>query len=277
MHAAHLVMTERQLSAELWPIKLLLSPALIGIASWISGRFGPDVGGWFAALPLTSGPVVLVLALERGPAFAADSSVGIVLALVSLAAFSVAYAWVSRRSTWGTSVGCACAVYAVCTLLLRDVPASLGVAVILACIALAISLRVMPSVSPVRPSVRRPRWDIPVRMALAAALVSVLAASAASTGPRLSGLLTPFPIAATVLTAFTHRFDGSAASTRLLRGLLTGLYSFAAFFLVVGTLIMRHGVMASFAAGTAAALSTHAVAWAVMRAHLTLESPRRAT
>lgn len=43
-------------------IKVVLAPALIGVASWVSRRWGASAGGWFAALPLTSGPVVLVLA-----------------------------------------------------------------------------------------------------------------------------------------------------------------------------------------------------------------------
>ncbi len=51
-------------------LKLVLTPVLIGGASLGARRWGPTVGGWIVSLPLTSGPVVLFLALDRGPAFA---------------------------------------------------------------------------------------------------------------------------------------------------------------------------------------------------------------
>ena len=51
-------------------------------------RWGPAVGGWLAGLPLTSGPVSLILALEQGPEFTARAALGTLFGLISLAAFS---------------------------------------------------------------------------------------------------------------------------------------------------------------------------------------------
>lgn len=42
------------------------------------------MGGWFVALPLTSGRTVMIFAIERGTAFAADACVGGLLGLMSL-------------------------------------------------------------------------------------------------------------------------------------------------------------------------------------------------
>ena len=56
--------------------KLVLTPALIAAASLAGRRWGHAVSGWLVGLPLTSGPVALFLALERGTTFAADASLG---------------------------------------------------------------------------------------------------------------------------------------------------------------------------------------------------------
>jgi hypothetical protein len=52
-------------------LKLNLTPILIGIRSMAARRRGPSVGGWLVAMPLTSGPVALYIALDHGNAFAA--------------------------------------------------------------------------------------------------------------------------------------------------------------------------------------------------------------
>jgi hypothetical protein len=242
-------------------LKLLLSPALLGVASWISRRWGPGVAGWFSALPFTSGPVVLVLALERGSIFAAETCAAVVLAVASLAAFAVTYAWSARRVGRLASAALGCVAYLVATWSLRHTRPPLGTAFMVVCLALLLAILLMPRDERLTPAVRPPTWDIPLRMALAGAFVWALTQSAGAVGPRLSGLLTPFPVAATILASFTHRFDGSAATARLLRNLLAGLFSFALFFLVVGELIERRGIATSFVAGIAAALAMHPLVW----------------
>jgi hypothetical protein len=243
-------------------LKILVAPALIGLASWIGRRWGPEVGGWFAALPLTSGPVVLILALDRGPTFVAQASNGTLLALVSLAAFALAYGWSARAAHWSLSSLIACVAFVACTLALRPVAVPLAWAFVLACVALGAASRLMPaSAPPRRRAPRTPSWDIPLRMVLAAVLVGAITTAANTLGPHLSGLLTPFPVAATILAGATHHFEGSAAAGRLLHGLLVGLFSFAVFFLVVGAVVVSWGTTLAFAAATVGALSFHAALW----------------
>jgi len=52
-------------------LKLVLTPALIAVATLVGRRFGPSISGWLVGLPFTSGPVSLFLALEQGTTFAA--------------------------------------------------------------------------------------------------------------------------------------------------------------------------------------------------------------
>jgi hypothetical protein len=242
-------------------LKVLVAPALIGLASWLGRRSGPEVGGWFAALPLTSGPVVLILALDRGPTFAAQACHGTLLALVSLAAFALVYGWSARAVHWSWSSVIACMAFVACTLALRPVAVPLAWAFVLACVALVAASRLMPANALPRRRTPAPKWDIPLRMVLAAVLVGAITGAANTLGPHLSGLLTPFPVAATILAAATHHFEGSAAAGRLLHGLLVGLFSFAVFFLVVGAVVVSWGITVAFAAATVGALAFHAALW----------------
>ena len=69
---------------------------------------------------------------------------------------------------------------------------------------------------------------------------------------------------AAVLTVFAHDLEGPAAAVEVLRGLLLGLFSFAAFFVVLSGLIERVGVAPAFAAAGAMALLVQAASLALI-------------
>jgi hypothetical protein len=133
-------------------------------------------------------------------------------------------------------------------------------------IALAVALRIMPRHATVSSAlVRPPHWDIPSRMIVATAFVLLLTGSATALGPRLTGLLAPFPLYATILAVFAHRLQGPTAAIRVLHGLLLGLFAFASFFLALAALIASVGIVPSFAAAIAVALVLQAVSLGVLR------------
>ena len=79
------------------------------------------------------------------------------------------------------------------------------------------------------------------RMVTTTAVVIGLTALAHTLGPRLSGLLAPFPVTGAVLSIFTQRLDGDHAVIRLIRGMGLATFTFAAFFLVLAELLDRWG------------------------------------
>ena len=111
-------------------------------------------------------------------------------------------------------------------------------------VALVVALRLLPAaaertaaaVSPL------PRWDLPARMVVATGFVLLLTGVAPTLGPRLTGLLAPFPLYAATLTVFAHHLQGPGPATSVLRGLLLGLFAFAGFFLVLAVLLERAGL-----------------------------------
>jgi hypothetical protein len=85
-------------------------------------------------------------------------------------------------------------------------------------------------------------------------------------GPRVTGLLSPFPVYAAILTVFAHRAQGGATAIGVLRGLLAGLFGFVGFFVVVGGSIERIGVAPAFVAATLVALTAQLVSLRALRA-----------
>jgi hypothetical protein len=69
----------------------------------------------------------------------------------------------------------------------------------------------------------------------------------------LGGLLTPFPVASTVLAVFAHRQGSGEAAVAVLKGLLLALNAFAAFCAALVLCLPRFGLISSFALGLAAA------------------------
>ena len=186
---------------------------------------------------------------------------------VSQAAFCLAYAWTARRRSWPSAVGVASAAFALATAGLAHLTPSLPVLAVVVFTALTAAIRAMPGAridgrAPAPP----PRWDLPARMVLATGFVLALTAAAGALGPRLTGLLAPFPLYAAILTIFAHALDGGGAAVSVLRGLLVGLIAFAAFFLVLAAILSAVGVGVAFAAAITVALVLHGGAlWTLRR------------
>lgn len=239
--------------------KLLLVPAFIGSLSLAGRRWGPAISGWLVGLPIVAGPIVFFLAVEQGRSFASDAARGTLTGLASLSAYALVYSRLSRRFEWVASLTAGWCAFLLCTLLLEQIPMPPLVLSFLAVSGIfLLVLRLLPGIEALGDLPETPAWEIAARMAAGAALVVAITGVARRLGPHLSGLLTPFPVAATVFTVFTHRFQGGAAAARLLRGLVAGCFTLAVFFLVVAATLEPWGITASFGTATAACLVVQA-------------------
>src|SRR3990170_426525 len=165
--------------------------------------------------------------------------------------FILALSLAGRR--WGSAVSgspdalAGWAGFFLSTSLLIRLPRTLPWSIASGLAALVAAYLLLPAVDSEASPPGTPSWEIAARMAAAVGMVLLMTALARPLGPRLAGLLVPFPVAATVLTVFTHRYQGSASAIRLLRGLVAGLWTMGIFFLVVAGTVERLGVGASFA------------------------------
>ena len=250
---------------EIFVLKLLVTPLLIAAATLVARRWGPGVGGWLAGFPLTSAPVSVFLALEQGTDFAAGAAVGTLLGLTALGVFCLAYGWATRRVGWAGSAAAGLSVFGGCLAVLSAAPASLPVAFALVCVTLALVAALLPATTAGATGVKPPAWDLPLRMAVATAVVLLLTTAAHNLGPTISGLLSPVPVFLLVLAVFAQRSQGPDASIRVLRGGVIGSFAFAVFFLVVGGLLGRVGIGATYALASLGALAVNGATLEVVR------------
>ena len=201
-------------------VKLLLTPALIGGASLVAQRWGPAVGGWLIALPLTSGPVILYLALDQGTAFAATAAEGALAGAMAVGAFAVAYARTAGRG-WQVAVAIGVGAFGAVSIAVQPVFGLPFAALVgLVAVVLVLLVRLMPPASPEGPPIALPWWNIPARMATATVLVLAITAAAPLLGPEPTGVLATFPVFVSVLVVFIQDREGPGAAINLLRGLL---------------------------------------------------------
>ena len=247
-------------------LKLLVTPVLILAASLASRRWGEAIGGWIVGLPLTSGPVCFFLALDQGIGFAAAAGLGCLAGAGAEACFCLAYGAAARESGWPAALAAGSVAFATGVAVFAWAALPLWPLAGAVCAMLAGTLWLLPrprqgtAIPPVPPA-----WDIPARMVVATALVLSVTALAPHFGPLLSGLLATYPAFAAVLTAFSHRARGAAAGVQVLRGLLTGLFAFTGFFVVLATILERAGIATGFAAASLAALAIQAGSWQILR------------
>jgi hypothetical protein len=241
-------------------LKLALAPLLVAAATLVAQKWGPRLGGLLMGLPLTTGPIFLLLAINQGPHFAAGVSVGILFGLVGLAAFAVAYAAASSRTGWVASLTSATAAFFTCSAGARQLGSGVVVAGLAAWLAQGIAILLIPRPELEITRTAPPWWDLWVRMFAVAVLTLAITTAAARLGPVLSGIVGTYPVAITVVVTFTHRQFGRNAALAMLRGSVLSWNSFVSCFLAVGLSIETAGTAPAIGLGALAAVATSVLA-----------------
>lgn len=236
-------------------VKLLLAPALV-VASTLAGRrWGPRLAGILIVLPVVAGPILLIIYLEQGPTYLAGAATAATLGIVPLALYSVVFVSVARRHGWLVSLLASCGAVLAVDVLLTAVRVPPVAALGLAALALAgagLLLRRLPITTSLPPA--PPAWDLPARAVATALLVLLLTGLAERLGPVWTGVLTPFPIALSVVCAFTTAQSGVEGLTALLRGVVPGLNGFALFCCAVAVVTPLLGGPAALVLATVVAV-----------------------
>ena len=244
-------------------LEVLIAPVLVAMATLVGRRWGARAGGLVSAFPAVVGPVLLIIAQQRGEAAAERAAGATLLGLVALSGFALAYGRTARGTPWPASLaaGWACAIAAAAaawSLTGTGLPAALAVAVLSIAAARSALPRPREQLHLGSP-LPRPRGDIVVRMALTAALIVLLTIASELFGPVVGGMLAALPVLASVLAVFTHREHGSHATIGLLGGMLTGMSGFVAFCAAIALLAVPAGTAVAFGVATLCAVAAQAL------------------
>lgn len=240
-------------------LKLFLAPLIVAGATQAARRWGQNIGGLLVGLPLTSGPVSVFFALEQGRSFAANAAVGSLLGLIPVAAFCTSYVRSARRFPWFLTILISIACYLAAIWCVSLISPGLGLTSILVPSILALALLALGKLGAVQLPQASPWWDLPLRMLIATSLLLTITAAASALGPKWSGMLSPFPIFTFVMATFSHHQAGPAAASRLIRGVLVGLFAYTAFFVVIALVVDRTSLFLAYTLAAAAALSIEGV------------------
>ena len=241
----------------LFILKLLLTPILTLLITLAARRWGQRVSGIVTGLPLNSGPISFLFALQYGTTFAAQAAVGSMGGMAAIAAFALVYAHLARRASWFVCASAAIVVYFAGIFLLELTRPSLLVTFAATVTILFLISRLLPRTEKIVENIQPPKWDLPMRLITATAFVFLITALGEILGPRLGGLVATFPIHATVMAVFAHRQQGASAAIQWLRGFVNGAYAAVAFYIVVGGLVTQLPIYLTYLLAIAAALSTN--------------------
>jgi hypothetical protein len=217
----------------LFLMKLTLTPLLMWLVTVASRRWGTDLGGLIAGLPLTSGPISIYLFLEQGRAFAAHAAVSSLISVAAVSWFSIGYGRVADRKPAACCAIFGLLFFAASALILDLLRPRLFGALVFALLSIGVALIAIPRPRRAVEQLASPAWDLPARILTATALVVFVTVGAAVLGPGISGLLSPIPVVAWPLCFFAHVQQGPAAASRVLRGIAKGAFGVCIFYTIV--------------------------------------------
>jgi hypothetical protein len=209
-------------------VKMAVTASFVIAASFIAQRAGALIGAMVATLPISAGPIYVVLALEHDAAFIADSAIASMVINAVTAIFSLTYAAMAQRRGLIISLLAALGAWFVIGAGVRLVPWTIlsgtlfCILVYTPCLYLGQPYRH----APMPPSQRR--WfDLPLRASMVAALVCTVVVLSPYLGPFGSGMMAVFPIVLTSLILILHPRVGARATAAVIANTISGLPGFA--------------------------------------------------
>src|SRR5215813_1116741 len=233
-------------------LKVAMTATIVVVVSVAAERSGPFIAALIAALPTAAGATYIILAVEHPPAFVAAAAIGSMAANAAVAIFALTYAALAQRQGIVLSIAVATLVWLGIAAVFRLVEWTPATALVLNAVVFAftipLSARYRDAAVP-RNSVRRTRYDLPLRAAAAALVVAVVTTISHEIGSFASGTFAVFPIVMGSLAVVLHPRVGGKAAAAVFSHAQPALFGLGLGFLGVHYLAERIGVWWAFAAG----------------------------
>jgi hypothetical protein len=219
-------------------VKLLLTAAIVVAASIATERAGPFIGALVVTLPVTFWPAYLFVSLDHDAAFVATSALAGMVMHAITGVLLLVYVILAQRFSLLPSIATAVVAWVLLGAAAKGIEWSFPVAVMLNVVTYAVALFVVRGYRhAAMPPTSRKWYDIPLRVALVCALMSVILLSSNWAGPVVTGFLAVFPISSCSAILILHpRIGGKATAAMVangVRGMVGLAFSFAALHLGV--------------------------------------------
>jgi hypothetical protein len=240
---------------EILPLLLRMGivAAFVMTVALIAERLGPFLGGMVASLPLNTGPIYVLLALEHDADYFTTVTVASTAVCGAIPVFVIVYALLARTQAAFASVLGAMLAWAVVGVLVQSREWSLPEALLFLgpIYLVAVPLAQGFTRGVVVRSAQRRAIDLVLRAGLVAVFTGVVIVASRHVPPAATGVLAVMPMMMASLILVMHPRVGGPATAALLAHTLSGMVGMVLAFSLVHLTISLIGVWLSLALGLA--------------------------
>jgi len=254
-------------------LKVTMTASIVVVASVAAERSGPFIAALITALPTAASATYIILALEHPPAFIASGAVGSMAANAAVAIFALVYTVLAQRHGIVLSMTAATLVWFATAAVLQLVDWTAASALALDALVFALTIPLSARYragAAAAARLERTGYDLPLRAAAVAVVVTAVTTASHWIGPFASGTFAFFPIVMGSVAVIIHSRAGGKAAAAVFAHAQPALLGLCFGFLGVHLLAERIGVWWSFAAGLTIVMAWSAALWLIRRARLRL-------
>jgi hypothetical protein len=238
-------------------LRIIIGPLGVLGGTVAQRRLGPAVGGLVIGLPLTSLPLLWLVALQRGGTFTGSMTDAILVGSITEGFVLWAYVKMTERYTPMVALLGALAVFAVSVMTMGMFHFSALIAGLLTAAGFALALRWWPETS-TREAEQNGRSRLVLRVIAATVFTIIIVTMAGKFGALLSGLVDALPMTTLLMAFMTHQEQGPDATSQFIRGVLRGSFSWVISTVVLAEVLGTGHVLLAFGLSLVTALLVQA-------------------
>ena len=198
------------------------------LASVIAERTGPLLAALVVTLPVSAGPIYVILAMDHDAAFVSGSALASLSANIATATYCYLYMKAAQHRPLAQSLGLAIVAWLTMIVVLQSLSLPLLIVMPVMLLVFTVFHRLAtPYLRVAAPSrTGQPWFAIPLRAGGVAALVGIVTTISTWAGPQWSGFIATFPVVLTSLIVILHRGIGGKATAAVIGNSFLGLMGF---------------------------------------------------
>lgn len=233
--------------------RIVLVALFVIVVAVVAERLGPFLGAMVASLPLYTGPVYLMLALEHDAAYIEAATISSVAICGGNPILAILYALLARTKGVLASLAAGLSGWLVCAAFVKSRDWTLVDALLFVAPIYLVSIWLAQSFTrgvALRPSTRR--WgDLIARAVLVGVVAGAVIVASRHVPPQITGILATVPILMTSIVVVMHPRVGGPAAAALLAHSLGGLLGMVIAFAAVHVAIAPLGLWPALGLGLA--------------------------